>query len=51
MMIPEFTRTRMFCGQKCTKTGTCHMCDLAFRMADPEKAKKYFEKYPLDTQP
>ena len=51
MIIPEFTRTRMFCGQKCTKTGTCHMCDLAFRMADPEKAKKYFEKYPLDTQP
>jgi len=50
MIIPEFTRTRMFCGQKCTKTGSCHMCDLAFRMADAKKVKEYFEKYPLDTE-
>lgn len=50
MIIPEFTETRMFCGQKCNKTGTCHMCDLAFRMADPERAKKYFEEFPLPGQ-
>lgn len=43
LISQEVTKIRLNCGQKCQKTGRCHICERALRLADSEKLQAYVE--------
>lgn len=43
LILQEATKMRLNCGQKCQKTGRCHICERALRLADNEKLKSYLD--------
>jgi hypothetical protein len=43
MLPPEFTKTRLNCGQRCTAFGTCQLCYYYFVLANPDLIKTVSE--------
>ena len=41
LISQDATKIRINCGQRCQKTGRCHICERALRLADSEKLKNY----------
>jgi hypothetical protein len=43
MIPPSFAEKRIKCKQRCQSTGSCHICHLLLKLADPIALKDYKE--------
>lgn len=43
MISPEFGKHRLNCGQRCERTGGCHICDQYILLANPTKIQDYLD--------
>ena len=43
LISQDATQVRLNCGQRCQKTGRCHICERAFRLADSKILQEYLD--------
>lgn len=44
MIEPSLAQNRIKCGQRCENNQSCHLCDIAVELAQPELWQEYIEK-------